>query len=208
MSTETSGPSSVGTTQMSTGNDQTSQVKQAAADGGREVAQEAKTQASAVVGEAKDQVRSLVDQTKQEVRSQLDSRTAEAANALQTLSTQLTALREGRPEEAGHVATIVGDAQQRLQSYASSLQSRGPQALVDDVSSFARRRPLMFLFGAAAAGFAVGRLVRAGQSSSHSHDGNGSLYGTRRAMDGGLSQTAIASPYGEPDLAAGMVAAP
>jgi len=208
MSTETSGPSSYGTTQTD-GGGQASQVKTAAAEGGKQVAYEAANQASAVVGEAKDQVRSLVEQTKHEVRSQLDSRTEQAANALQTLSTQLTALREGRPEEAGHVATIVGDAQQRLQSYASDLQNRGPQALVDDVSSFARRRPMMFLFGAAAAGFAMGRLVRAGQSSSHSQNGNGSLYGTNRAMDGGgLSRTAIATPYGEPDLAAGMVAAP
>jgi len=183
-------------------------VTTAAAEGGKQVAHEARDQASAVVGEAKDQVRSLVDQTKHEVRLQLDSRTEQAANALQTLSTQLTALREGRPEEAGHVATVVGDAQQRLQSYASSLQTRGPQALVDDVSLFARRRPMAFLFGAAVAGFAMGRLVKAGQSASHSQDGNGYSYGTRRAMDGGLPPVAIATPYGEPDLAAGMVTAP
>jgi len=183
-------------------------VKTAAAEGGKQVAHEAANQASAVVGEAKDQVRSLVDQTKQEVRSQLDSRTEQAANALQTLSTQLTALREGRPEEAGHVATVLGDAQQRLQSYAYDLQTRGPQALVDDVSSFARRRPMAFLFGAAVAGFAMGRLVKAGQSASHSQNGNGYSYGTSMAMDGGYPAVAIADPYGAPDLADGMVAAP
>jgi hypothetical protein len=56
----------------------------------------------------------------------------------------------------------------------SMLQARGPRAIADDVSRFARRRPAMFLAAASVAGFAIGRLVRSGamqgsESSASEH---------------------------------------
>jgi len=174
MSIETSSPGST-----SSVGEKASPVGDAAAGAGKDVAREAANQASAVVGEAKDQVRSIVDQTKHEVRSQLDARGQQAATGLQTISNQLSALTNGRPEEAGKVGELASDAQRRLQTYSRELQERGPQALADDVASFARRRPMVFLFGAAMAGFAAGRLVRAGAAASHeqsSSNGRGGNY--------------------------------
>src|SRR3954451_12798837 len=187
MTIETSDPQSSTGSKASVAAEESKRVGSAAVGATQGVAQEAKTQASNVVGQAKGQLSSLVDQTKQEVRSQMDSRSQQAATGLQTLSRQLTALKEGRIEEAGRVQELLGDLEQRVQRYAQTVQERGPNAMVEDVTNFARRRPMAFLVGAAIGGFAIGRLVRAGAMSSNQNGSNGSaMYGTGGAMDGGL----------------------
>jgi hypothetical protein len=190
MTIETSDPQSSTGSKASVAADESKRVGSAAAGATQGVAQEAKTQASNVVSEAKGQLSSLVDQTKQELRTQMDSRSQQAVNGLQTLSTQLTALKEGRMEEAGRLQDVLGDVQQRVQRYAQSIQERGPSAMADDVTHFARRRPMVFLVGAALSGFAIGRLVRAGamSGSSNGSSSNGNaMYGTTGlGMDAGL----------------------
>jgi hypothetical protein len=145
----------------STAADESKAVADTALGAGKEVAHTAAEQASAVAGQAKEQLGVVVSKTKDELKSQLDARSQQAASGLQTLASQLGALAEGRPDQAGHVGTLVGDAQHRVQAYAQSLQQRGPQAILDDVAGFARRRPLRFLMAAAVTGFAAGRLARA-----------------------------------------------
>ena len=56
--------------------------------------------------------------------------------------------------------------------FANRLEMSGPQGLVDDVSSFARRRPGAFLLAAGVAGFAVGRIARAGAAVAHDGQSN------------------------------------
>jgi hypothetical protein len=141
--------------------DESKAVMGTAVDAGKEVAHTAAEQVSAVAGQAKEQMGTVVAKTKDELRAQMDARSQQAATGLQTLAAQLGALTQGRPEQAGHVGTLVGDAQQRVQSYAETLQQRGPQAIVDDITGFARRRPMRFLMAAAVTGFAAGRLARA-----------------------------------------------
>jgi len=196
MTIETSDPNYATGSKASVAADEAQRVGSAAVDATQGVAHEAATQASAVVDEAKDQLSHLVDQTKREVRTQLDARAEQAASGLQTFSRQLTALKEGRPQEAGGVGDVLSDLEQRVQRYAQSVQSRGPSALASDVTAFARRRPMAFLFGAAFAGFAVGRLVRAGAMNGQPSGSNGdTMYGMRRPMDGGLPMQSGMSSY-------------
>jgi len=188
MTIETSDPQSSTGSKAAVAADESKRVGSAAVGATQGVAQEAKTQASNVMGEAKDHLSSLVDQTKQEVRTQMDTRSQQAVTGLQTLSRQLTALKEGRIEEAGRMQDIIGDVQERVQRYAQSVQDRGPSAMADDMTDFARRRPMVFLVGAALGGFAIGRLVRAGAMSGGVHNGssNGSsMYGSQ-GMGGGM----------------------
>lgn len=146
--------------------EQTTALAHSATDASKVVAQEAGDQVSAVAGQAKEQISAVIGQAKDELKTQVDARSQQAAAGLQTLSDQLSALANGRPNEAGHVGTLVNDAQFRVQSYAQTLQDRGPQALVDDLATFARRRPVRFLFGVAVAGFAAGRLARSGAAAA------------------------------------------
>jgi hypothetical protein len=134
----------------------------------KDAASEAATQVKVVAGEAKRQVATVVDQARHELSQQADERTRQAAGGLRTLADQAQALADGRPAEAGPLAGYLGDAQQRVTAFAERLESGGPQGLLDDVTGFARRRPLVFLAAAAGAGFIVGRLARAGHAAQQS----------------------------------------
>jgi hypothetical protein len=147
--------------------EQTAAVAGSAVEATKDVAREAATQASAVAGEAKDQIGHLVAQAKGELKSQADARGQQAAAGLQTVADQLTALTQGRTADAGQIGALAQDAQRRVAGYAQSLQQRGPQAILDDIAGFARRRPATFLAAAGIVGFAVGRLVRAGAAVAH-----------------------------------------
>ncbi|MET0579159.1 MAG: hypothetical protein ABW122_10925 [Ilumatobacteraceae bacterium] len=140
------------------------EVAAAATSSAKDVAGEAATQAKVVAGEAKRQVANVVDQTRHELSQQADDRTRQAAGGLRTLSDQVSALADGRPGEAGPLVGYLEDARARVSSIADRLEAGGPQGLLDDVTDFARRRPVVFLVAAGAAGFAVGRLARAGRA--------------------------------------------
>ena len=129
-----------------------SNVTSAAAGGARDVASEAGTQAKAVASEAKQQLDRLVTQGRDEVRLQAEQRSSQAAGQLRTLSEQFSALVDGRPGDAGPLVGYVNDVQHQLRSVATRLEQGGPQGIVDDVTRFARRRPGLFLAGAARRG--------------------------------------------------------
>jgi len=146
-------------------------VARDSADHAKEVASEAADQAKAVVGQAKDHVQNLVGQARTELSAQADARSVQAATSLQTLSGQLAALRDGRPEAAGPLTSYLEEAEQRINRWAVRLRQGGAQSAIDDVSGFARRRPGLFLAGAAGLGFIVGRVARSGASvAKEQHD--------------------------------------
>jgi ElaB/YqjD/DUF883 family membrane-anchored ribosome-binding protein len=139
-------------------------VASTATSGVQDVAAEAATQAKVVAGEAKRQFGNVVDQTRHELSQQADERTRQVAGGLRTLSDQVSALADGRPDDAGPLAGYLDDARARVTTIADRLEQGGPQGLLDDVTDFARRRPIVFLAAAGAAGFVVGRLARAGRA--------------------------------------------
>jgi hypothetical protein len=141
-----------------------------------------------VAAQAKGQLSDLIGQTRQEVRQQAETKGQEAASSLRRFSEQISALSDGRPGEAGQLTSYLDDARQRVQGIADTLEQRGPQGLLDDVSRFARRKPGTFLLFAAVAGFGVGRLVRAGAASQSTSDsGSSATYGSvGQSMRGSL----------------------
>jgi hypothetical protein len=90
-------------------------------------------------------------------------------------------MAEGRGAPSGAVGDLTRQAADRLQTAAGYLESKQPNELLNDVRAFASRRPGAFLFGAAVAGFAVGRLVKgagvgpgtSGSSGSGASGGSG-----------------------------------
>ena len=158
------GPSGEGD-KMETAKAESAEVAETAKQAGKDVMSEVSEQTSAVAHTAKDQIQQLATTTRQELKAQSEQRGEQIAMRLQTWSGQLKALAEGRVEDAGELRALVGDVQQRLESYASSLRERGPDGVLQDVRRFARRRPAMFLLAAGVTGFAIGRLVKAGGMS-------------------------------------------
>ncbi len=159
-----------------TASSEVSNVVSTAGEGAREAAGEASTQVKVVAGQTRQQLDSLLSQTRDEVRSQAEGRSAHAAEGLRTLSQEVSALAEGRPDDAGPLLGLLEEAQHRVSGYAERLENGGAQGVVDDVTRFARRRPGMFLAGAVGAGFLVGRLVRAGAANGQQDDQTGQRY--------------------------------
>jgi hypothetical protein len=138
-----------------------------------QVAQQAGVQAKAMVGTAAEQARQvggeaaaragdLLGETKAQARRQAESQTQQLAESLGRLRDQGRALAAGRPEQAGSLPDIAQQVVGRLDQVVERIDRGGVDGIVDDVQRFARRRPGVFLLGAAALGFAVGRMVRAG----------------------------------------------
>lgn len=142
-----------------------SDVAATAASGAKDVAGEAASQAKVVAGEARRQIETVVGQTRQELSKQADDRAQQAAGGLRTLADQARALADGRPADAGPLTGVLDEARMRATALADRLESGGPQGVVDDVTAFARRRPIVFLAAAVGAGFVAGRLARAGRAA-------------------------------------------
>jgi hypothetical protein len=138
-------------------------AKQSAAD----VAQETVQQAKAVTGVAVDHARSLLGDTTIQLRERADEQAQRAAGGLDQVATKVQALLSGRPEEAGELRDYAQELGDRAQQLADRLRSGGFDGIVTDTGRFARRRPGLFLVGAAAAGFFVGRMVKAQRSDSN-----------------------------------------
>jgi ElaB/YqjD/DUF883 family membrane-anchored ribosome-binding protein len=168
----------------STAKDESAAVATTAVEGGREVVGEVADQVSVVAGNAKEQFTNLVTQAQDELRVQGEARGQQVVSGLQTFSDQLSAMVHGRPDQAGGVGTVLADAQQRVQRYVRSVQDRGPRALLDDTTAFARRRPAVFLVAASITGFVVGRLVRSGAAAA-----SDSSAGTAPSETASLSST-------------------
>jgi len=184
--------------------DAASDVASTAVENARSVAADAGTQVKAVATQAKEHVQSLATQTRSELLSQADTKGQQAASSLRTLSQQLTALTDGRPGDAGPLPHYLHEAREKVSTLAERIEQGGPQGVLDDLTTFARRRPGMFLLGAVGAGFVVGRMVRAGAAaaSEHSHD-------QPRRADSGTTQSPLSvSPAALPDAGATVPTVP
>ncbi|KQQ07313.1 hypothetical protein [Rathayibacter sp. Leaf296] len=131
-------------------------AKQAAGD----VLSTGKQEAANVAHEAKVQVKDLLDQSRGQLTEQAHAQKDNAAKGVRAFSDDLTSLAKG--EGGSNAATnLVSQLADRAQGVASWLEDREPAELLEDVKSFARRRPGAFILIAAATGLVGGRLLRA-----------------------------------------------
>jgi hypothetical protein len=179
-----------------TATEQASEVGGAVREQAAEVATTARDHAADVMGNAKNEGQQVVERTRQAMEQEARQRTDELARSARRMGDGLVALAEGRPEDAGPVAGYARDAARRVDQFAERLESRGYDGVVADLSSFARRRPGVFLASAGLLGFAVGRVIRSGGASSN---GSG---GSRPGGAGGMEDATVsmqpAIPRGEP----------
>jgi hypothetical protein len=137
------------------GRDSSAQVAQVAADETKRVAQQTGQQARNLLGEAQGQVRQRASDQQQNIAQKLRSIGDELGGMI------------GQTERSGTASELLSQAQVRLCSLAQWLEHREPGDVLDEVRSFARRRPGPFLAGAAIAGVLAGRLTR-GVQGAHS----------------------------------------
>lgn len=146
--------------------EQAKNVAGTAVEGAHDVAQVAKHQAAQVGTEVKEQGKDLAHEARSQLRDQAQSQTGQIAGKLREIGDEIRALADGRPEQATNVRSYAEQAAGKISDLAGHVESRGFDGVIDDVKSFARRRPGAFLAGTAVAGFAVGRLFRNTSGSS------------------------------------------
>lgn len=152
-------PESSSTTQ--TAKDEASSVARTAADSGGQVAGTARDEGQRVVSAAVGQARNLVGETRDQLSQQAGAQQQKAASNVRSVSDELQTMASSS-DQSGLASELVRQAANQAQQVADWLESRDPQGLVQDVRSFARRRPGVFLLGAAVAGLTAGRVTRAG----------------------------------------------
>ena len=135
------------------------QVKSTAVDAGRNVAGTAKDEAAGVASEAKERAADLVGTVTNEVRTQISSQQQRLAGGLLSVASELDEMAS-KTEGSGPGGQLAQEASRRINSLASWFESREPADVLDEVRDFARRRPGLFLSGAALTGLLVGRLTR------------------------------------------------
>jgi hypothetical protein len=181
--TTTSGATSVGGTSSTTdvAKDEAKNLGQTATQAGSQVASTAADQAREVAQETQRQAKDLLDQGRSQLKEQTISQQQKAAQGLTSLAQEMRGLADGTSQGApGPARDLLQQAAGFVESFSHKLQNREPADLLDEVRSFARRKPGTFLIGAALLGVAAGRLT-SGVKAAHTDSGpSGSQY---RATD-------------------------
>jgi hypothetical protein len=208
------GQPDTGSGAVETAKHEASAVKDTATDAAKDVVHTARGEASAVAGEAKTQLKDLFVQSRNEFSDQAANQQARIAAGLKSVGDELGSM--ARNSDGQGIATdLVQQVSTRLSGAANWLGEREPAAVLDEVKRFARRRPVVFIAGAALAGIVAGRLVRALAANQHD-GGDSSASGTRSpavpeatpALSGGSAAPAAAAAVPGGVVAAGTPASP
>lgn len=167
--------------------DEAAGVGQHAREAGGQVAQTATDQARQVAAETGRQARDLFGEAQGHAQSQASAQQQRAAQQLHSVADEVGQMASNGGQ-SGVATEFARQAADRMHGAASWLEQREPGDLLDEVRTFARRRPGTFLIGAAVAGLAAGRLTRGlkdrnsdGQQGSQSGPGGGTVSGVPAA---------------------------
>jgi hypothetical protein len=145
--------------------DQAAGLSQGTVQAGKHTADAAREQASELAVEAARQGRDLARQAQDQLVDQAARGQRRLAATLHSLSDQLSAMADGSPQD-GIATDLARQAAERASDAGHWLSSRQPAQVVDEVQSFARRRPGVFLALAAGTGLIAGRLTRGMKAAS------------------------------------------
>jgi hypothetical protein len=151
--------------------DQASTVAQSTAQAGQHVADVTKDQVGTVATEASSQAKELLAQARAELMKQAGQQQRRIAEGLRALGEELHSMTQ-HEGQSGVATELTRHGEQRSQDIASWLEQREPGHVVEEVTTFARRRPGLFLLLAAGAGLVGGRLTRGVKDASSDASGS------------------------------------
>lgn len=175
--------------------DKAAESAQAGKQAAGEVASTAADHAKEVAGTATKQARDLVGEARDQVRTQTVEQHQRAVSNLRSLGDELSTMADSS-EQGGIATELVGRAASQAHGVAEWLDGKQPEEILDEVRSFARRRPGAFLLGALAAGIVAGRLTRSTVAAHH--EGPDSLTGLGGLRSGGDDDETAAGSGGAP----------
>lgn len=165
------------TSQTGAAKDQAKKVGEDGKHAAKNVAGTAASEAKGVAAEAGAQAKDLLGTVTSEVKSQAGAQQQNISKGLRSASDELKSMADGSDNHT--VSNLVHQASERADSAASWLEGRDASELLEDVKSYARRKPGMFLLLAGGAGVLVGRLTR-GVTGNRDSDTTSSAQGSAR----------------------------
>jgi uncharacterized protein YjbJ (UPF0337 family) len=138
---------------------QAGEVADTAKQAGAQVAGTVKEQAGQVTAEAKNQAKQLLSQAQSELTEQAASTQQRVSSGLHALADELAGMARNS-EQDGVATDLARQAADKARLAAGWLADRDPGSLLDEVRSFARRKPGTYLAIALGAGVLAGRLTR------------------------------------------------
>ena len=139
--------------------DQATDLSRSSIQTGKHVADVAREQASGVAVEAGRQGRDLLQQAQSQLEEQAAKGQQRLANQLLSLGDELRSMA-GASGQGGLAAGLASQAAWRVRDAGQWLDDRKPGQVAEEMQSFARRRPAVFLALAVGAGLVAGRLTR------------------------------------------------
>jgi hypothetical protein len=153
--------------------DEAAGVGRSARQAGQRVAHTAASEAKQVVAETRYQARGLLEQGRQQVRDQVGFQQERVALRLATVADELREM--AHMSRSAPVGELVDQGAESLHQLAGWLKDQQPGDLVEEVRRFARRRPGVFLLGAALAGVVAGRLTSGGVAAVRDVEGTDAI---------------------------------
>lgn len=138
---------------------QAGEVADTAKQAGAQVADTVKEQAGQVTTEAKNQAKQLLAQTQSELSEQAAGTQQRVSEGLHALADELSGMARNS-EQDGVATDLARQAADKARTAAGWLADRDPGSLLDEVRTFARRKPGTYLVLALGAGVLAGRLTR------------------------------------------------
>jgi hypothetical protein len=173
--------------------EQASHLVDQASEAGGHVAHVAGEQTKKVASEAGAQAKNLLHTVGDEVRSQASTQQSRVAQSLRSVGDELSQMAQNS-DSSGTASRVVNKASDQVQSVARWLEDREPADLLDEVKTFARRRPGLFIGIAAGVGILAGRVTRA--VTDHGDDTSSSRYGrSGNVSSGALDDTTATAQY-------------
>ena len=126
----------------------------------RDIAEAGVSDVSRVGEEVKSQTSHLVNEAGVKARDRAETQLGRVAGILGQVGDELSRMADGASSRDSYVAVLARDGADVVRRISTRLEQDGLDGATQDVKQFARRRPLMYLAGAAAAGLAIGRLTR------------------------------------------------
>ena len=172
--------------------DQAADLSHSSIQTGKHVADVAREQASGVAVEAGRQGRDLLHQAQGQLEEQAAQGQQRLANQLLSLSDELRSMA-GASGQGGMAASLASQAAWRVRSAGQWLEDRKPGQVADEMQSFARRRPAVFLALAVGAGLVAG-LTR-GLKDANSDDSAAAAPASAQGLSGQRAQPSDMASY-------------
>lgn len=134
--------------------------------------QQQNTSSGGAASELKSDAKQIGSKAADRLHSEVDARKETAVTQAQSVSSAVRQAADGLDEGAPQwLRSAFQQGADQLQRFADSIEQKDSRQLLNDVQSFARERPALFLGAAAAAGFAAARILKAGgeQQSSQQY---------------------------------------